>query len=57
MASIIKQAVIDAQPAEVWDALRAFGAVHTRLAHGFVVECELDRPDCRPVTFPNGPRP
>jgi Polyketide cyclase / dehydrase and lipid transport len=54
MASIIKEAVIDARLAEVWDALRDFGAVHTRLAHGFVVECELDGPDCRLVTFHNG---
>jgi hypothetical protein len=54
MASIIKEVVIDARPADVWDALRDFGAVHTRLAHGFVVDCELDGPDCRLVTFPNG---
>jgi hypothetical protein len=25
-----------------------------RLAHGFVVECELDGPDRRLATFPNG---
>lgn len=53
MASITKQAVIDASPEEVWDALRDFGAVHERLAPGFVVDAELHG-DSRVVTFFNG---
>ena len=53
MASITKQAVIDAPPEAVWDALRDFGAVHERLAPGFVVDAELDG-DTRVVTFFNG---
>ena len=36
MASIHKDISIDASPADVWDAVRDFGAVHTRLAPGFV---------------------
>lgn len=53
MASITKQAVIDAPPDAVWDALRDFGALHERLAPGFVVHAELDG-NARVVTFANG---
>ena len=53
MASITKQVLIDAPPGDVWDALRDFGAVHQRLAPGFVVECRLEG-NARVVTFFNG---
>lgn len=53
MASITKQVVIDAPPDEVWDALRDFGAVHERLAPGFVVDARLED-GARVVTFFNG---
>jgi Polyketide cyclase / dehydrase and lipid transport len=53
MASIQKDIPIDAQPAEVWAAVRDFGAVHTRLAPGFVLDAHLDG-DARIVTFANG---
>ena len=53
MASIYKDIIIDAHPDDVWDALRDFGAVHTRLAPGFVVDTRLDG-DARIVTFANG---
>lgn len=53
MASITKQVVIDAPPEAVWDAVRDFGAVHERLAPGFVVDSRLDG-DIRIVTFSNG---
>jgi len=53
MASIYKDIIIDAHPDEVWDALRDFGAVHTRLAPGFVTDTKLDG-DARIVTFANG---
>jgi hypothetical protein len=36
MASIIRQAVIDAPAARCWEAVRAFDALHERLARGFV---------------------
>ena len=36
MASIRREIVIEARPADVWDAIRDVGAVHTRLAPGFV---------------------
>jgi hypothetical protein len=53
MASIHKDIPIDAHPDEVWDAVRDFGAVHTRLAPGFVTDARLDG-DTRIVTFANG---
>ena len=53
MASIHKDIVIDAHPDDVWDALRDFGAVHTRLAPGFVIDAKPDG-DARIVTFANG---
>ena len=53
MASIHKDIIIDASTSDVWDAVRDFGAVHTRLAPGFVVDSRLDG-DARIVTFANG---
>jgi hypothetical protein len=53
MASIRKEVVVDAAPAQVWDALRDWGALHERLVPGFVVDTELDGED-RIVTFFNG---
>jgi carbon monoxide dehydrogenase subunit G len=53
MASIHKDIIIDAAPADVWDAVRDFGAVHQRLVPGFVLDSRLDG-DARIVTFANG---
>ena len=53
MASIHKEILIDASPDYVWDALRDFGALHTRLVPGFVTDTKLDG-DARIVTFSNG---
>ena len=53
MASIHKDIIIDAAPADVWDAERDCGAVHTRLVPGFVLDARLDG-DARIVTFSNG---
>lgn len=53
MASVRREAVIDAPPEDVWAAVRDFGKVHERLAPGFVVAAELDG-DSRVVTFSNG---
>ena len=53
MASIHKDFIINADPADVWDALRDFGALHTRLVPGFVTDTRLDG-DARIVTFANG---
>jgi hypothetical protein len=53
MASIRKQVHIDAPLARVWDALRDVGALHTRLAPGFVTDTKMDG-KARIVTFGNG---
>jgi len=53
MASIRKEIVIEASPKQVWDAVRDVGAVHERLAPGFVVDTRLEV-GARVVTFANG---
>ena len=53
MASLQKDIPIDAHPDAVWAAVRDFGAVHKRLAPGFVLDARLDG-DARIVTFANG---
>ncbi len=53
MASIRIQTTIDTTPEDAWDALRDWGALHERLAAGFVTETRLDGSD-RIVTFFNG---
>jgi hypothetical protein len=53
MASIHKEISLGVGPAAVWDVVRDIGAVHTRLAPGFVVHTTMDGED-RIVTFANG---
>ena len=53
MASIHKDVPINAPAHQVWDAVRDFGAVHTRLAPGFVTDTRLEE-GSRIVTFANG---
>lgn len=53
MASVHRQIAIERPAAEVWDALADVGALHTRLAPGFVTDCRLE-PGARVVTFANG---
>jgi carbon monoxide dehydrogenase subunit G len=53
MASIEREISIAAHPDLVWDALRDVGAIHTRLAPGFVTDVKLE-PGARIVTFGNG---
>lgn len=54
MATIYKEFIVEADVAAVWDALRDFGAVRTRLAPGFLTDCKLDGQDARIVSFANG---
>jgi Polyketide cyclase / dehydrase and lipid transport len=54
MASIHKDILLNAPPGDVWDAVRDFGALHTRLVPGFVRDARLERPGIRIVTFANG---
>ena len=53
MASIRKEIVIEASAAKVWDALRDFHAVDSRLATGFVMKSVPDG-NTRILTFSNG---
>jgi carbon monoxide dehydrogenase subunit G len=53
MATIHKEIQIHARPEAVWDAIRDVGAVHERLAPGFVVDTRMEG-DARVVTFGNG---
>jgi hypothetical protein len=53
MASIVKEFSLHANMNAVWDALKDFGALHTRLVPGFVTDTQLDG-DVRTVTFANG---
>jgi carbon monoxide dehydrogenase subunit G len=53
VASIHREVLIDARPEAVWDALRDVGAIHQRLAPGFVTDVRLEE-GARVVTFGNG---
>lgn len=52
MATIRKEVFISARPETVWSAVRDIGAIHTRLAPGFVTDVRLE-PGFRVVTFGN----
>jgi hypothetical protein len=53
MASIRREALIRARPENVWAALRDVGAIHRKLAPGFVADVRLED-GVRVVTFGNG---
>ena len=53
MASIRREMLVEARAQDVWDAIRDVGAIHTRLAPGFVVDTRLEE-GARVVTFGNG---
>ena len=55
MASIRKEMLVEPEPESIWEAIRDVGAVHRRLAPGFVVDCRLEEDGAaRVVTFANG---
>ena len=53
MASIRKELTVGKRPEDVWAVFRDIGAIHSRLARGFVTDTRLDG-DSRVVTFANG---
>lgn len=53
MASIHREMTIEASPELVWAAVRDIGAIHQRLAPGFVTDVKLEE-GARVVTFGNG---
>ncbi len=54
MASIRREVLIGVPAAQAWAAMRDVGALHTRLAQGFVADCRLDGEGARIVSFANG---
>ena len=54
MASLQKDFSVAAPANRVWAALRDFGALHRRLAPGFVTATTMEGDDVRVVTFFNG---
>ena len=54
MASLRKDFTVAAPVDRVWSALRDFGALHRRLAPGFVTATTMEGDDVRVVTFFNG---
>jgi hypothetical protein len=53
MATLRRQIALTASASTVWSAIRDFGAVHIRVAPGFLTKLEMDNGD-RIVTFFNG---
>ena len=53
MATLRRQIALNASAPAVWSAIKDFGAVHTRVAPGFLTKLEMDNGD-RIVTFFNG---
>lgn len=53
MATIRKEFAVQASADDVWAAFRDIGSIHTRLARGFVTDCQLEG-TLRVVTFANG---
>jgi carbon monoxide dehydrogenase subunit G len=53
MATIRKELRLARAPADVWDAFRDVGAIHNRVARGFVLDTKVDD-GARMVTFANG---
>lgn len=53
MATIRKEVRVPASPDSAWEAFTDYGAVHTRLAQGFVTGTVMEE-GARVVTFANG---
>jgi hypothetical protein len=54
MASVQKEIIIDADPAEAWAVISDFADGPVRMAPGFVTDSRLDEPDVRIATFADG---
>jgi Polyketide cyclase / dehydrase and lipid transport len=54
MASIIREITVNREAAHCWDAVRDFGALHERLAPGFIVDVKMKGTREREVTFFGG---
>lgn len=54
MASVIREIIIDAAPAEVWEAVNDFANGPLKMAPGVFVDCRMDEPDIRTLVFADG---
>lgn len=54
MASVIREININAEAARCWDSVRDFGALHERLAPGFIIDVKMTGTREREVTFFGG---
>jgi Polyketide cyclase / dehydrase and lipid transport len=54
MATIRKSAVFALPASKAWSAFREWGAVHERLARGFVTDTKVQADGARIVSFANG---
>jgi hypothetical protein len=54
VATIIRTITIDSHPSTSWDALRDFGALHERLAPGFITDSRMEGADIRVISFFTG---
>lgn len=54
MASVQKETIIDADPAELWSVIGDFTDGPVRIAPGFVTNSRFDEPEVRIVTFADG---
>jgi hypothetical protein len=53
MGTVYKEFVVNADPQFVWEAIRDVGALHKRLARGFIADVVLTD-SVRTITFSNG---
>jgi hypothetical protein len=54
MASVIREIIIEATPDTVWAAVGDFANGPLRMSPGVFVDCRLDEPDVRTLTFADG---
>jgi len=54
MASVVREIVIDAPPAQVWAVVGDFAGGPSRMSPGMLADCRLDEPDVRALTFADG---
>jgi hypothetical protein len=54
MASVIREIIIDAAPEKVWAAVGDFANGPMQISPGVFVNCRLDEPGVRTLTFADG---
>jgi hypothetical protein len=54
MGSVVREIIIDAAPEKVWAAVGDFENGPAQTSPGFFVDCRLERPDLRALTFADG---